>query len=61
MRLHRSLTPVAAALTGAVALWAPSTRADPVSATGKGESEPVASNTTADGKALNRRVDVVRR
>lgn len=28
---------------------------------GKGESEPVASNSTADGKALNRRVDVVRR
>ena len=28
---------------------------------GKGESEPVASNVTADGKALNRRVDVVRR
>jgi len=26
---------------------------------GKGETEPVASNNTADGKALNRRVDVV--
>ncbi|NNJ66405.1 MAG: OmpA family protein, partial [Boseongicola sp.] len=26
---------------------------------GLGESEPVASNKTADGKALNRRVDVV--
>jgi outer membrane protein OmpA-like peptidoglycan-associated protein len=28
---------------------------------GRGESEPVASNNTADGKALNRRVEVVRR
>ena len=28
---------------------------------GRGENEPVASNSTADGKALNRRVDVVRR
>lgn len=27
---------------------------------GKGEAEPVASNATADGKALNRRVEVVR-
>ncbi len=30
-------------------------------AVGKGESAPVASNTTADGKALNRRVEVRRR
>lgn len=36
MRLHHSLTPVAAALAGAVALWAPTTQAEPVSATGKG-------------------------
>ena len=28
---------------------------------GKGEAEPVAANTTADGKALNRRVEVRRR
>lgn len=32
-----------------------------LNAVGKGESEPVASNVTADGRALNRRVEVSRR
>lgn len=36
MRLHHSLTPVAAALAGALSLWASATRAEPVSATAKG-------------------------
>ncbi len=36
----------------------PASRLRPV---GKGEAEPVASNATADGKALNRRVEVRRR
>ncbi|MEQ9506138.1 MAG: OmpA family protein [Hyphomonas sp.] len=31
-----------------------------LNSSGKGESEPVASNDTADGKSLNRRVDVVK-
>ena len=33
---------------------------DRLTSAGKGETEPVATNDTADGKALNRRVDVLR-
>jgi outer membrane protein OmpA-like peptidoglycan-associated protein len=47
----------------AVVVWlidhgVPNSRLNPV---GKGESEPAASNDTADGRALNRRVEVRRR